>query len=181
MTIVAIVSLGLSGFSCDEPLPLHTEPGTLFNGVLSVRYISKSQTLLINITVKNIFDETLQDTASLNGSIQIVMSGSPQYQRTIAIDRSNLTSRTQISPGSNILTVISGDSLTFSYQWNFATDNNISLPSDVFVKVPDTQFPGRFVSLPVTFLLSASIQVFTRTGLVTLFPTSFVFVYDYSA
>ncbi len=178
---IALANLGLSRFSCDESLPPHNEPGTLFNGAISARYVSKNQTLLINLTVKNIFDETLQDTANLTGSIQIVMSGAPEFHRAITIDRSRLTSRTQINPGSNVLTVNSGDSLTFSYQWDFTTDDNVRLPSDVFVKVPDTQFAGRFVSLPVSFLLSASIQVFTRTSLVTLFPATFVFVYDYSA
>jgi hypothetical protein len=177
--VLCLVAICL--IACNETLPPYAEPQTPFSGVIYVRYQSRIQTLTITLTVKSTFDETLQDTAKLAGALQIVLADAPQYSKTVSIDRKNFITYGSLDPQTGLLTVNSGDSLSFVYNWDFVTDNGAVLPTDVFVKQPDPQFPGRTISPPETFIVSGVVQVFTRFGQVTFFPIRFVMNYDYSA
>lgn len=166
--------------SCDEVLPPHTEPQALFRSAIYCHYPSKYQTLALTVTVTNTFDETLQDTARLAGTLEIVMADAPEYRKTITIDRRMFPAYGLYDPQTGIMTVNSGDSLSFVYFWDFFTDNGTYL-RDVFARQPDPKYPGRIVSPPVTFIVSGFIQVFTRFGQVTFSPVRFVMIYDFSA
>ena len=179
MSFLCIVAICL--VSCNESLPPYAEPKVPFNGVISVRYQSNVQTLSITLTVKSTFDETLQDTAGLTGTLQISMANAPEYSKTVTIDRKIITTYGALDPQTGLLTFDSGDSVTVLYKWNFVTDNGTALPSDVFVQQPDPQFPGRTISPPETFIVTGVVQVFKRFGQVTFSPIQFVMNYDYSA
>ena len=167
--------------SCDEPLPPHEDPKSLFQGELNpeYRYIASGSQLWINIFAINTFDETLQAPARLEGTVEIVLERAPEYRKTIALDRTLLVNPSILSQWTGQVTVNAGDTVQFRYRWNFVDDNGIYLPSKVFKKIHDPDFPDIFYADPEKFIIKGSLQVFDKIGQVTFQTVNYVVNYYY--
>jgi hypothetical protein len=175
----------LLNLSCDESLPSYSIPATIFESSISPLFVKTRDgpRLWVYLTVKNTFDETLQDTASLVGSLEIILARDQSIRKTVAFNR-NYIYRNYPYPSTpsidqnNILTFNSGDSLTFLYQWNFMSDNNIFLPQQVFTLTKDPNDPTHLTAAPETFIVRGSVQIFSRIGQVIFEPIDYILYYE---
>lgn len=164
---VAIATLSLS---CNESLPTHVNPNDLFRGETSVFFyapknsLAGSPQLWVYLVIKNDFDEALQDTSALLGSIDISLDRDPHYHKTASLDLSNLLTTDAFDPKTRLLTIGSGDTLALLYRWNFVDDNGIYLPDDVFHLQKDSQCPTRVFASPESFTVKGSLRLYKSTA-----------------
>jgi hypothetical protein len=165
--------------SCDESLPLHEDPKSLFRGELNPEYRYIAGQLWINIFAINTFDETLQAPARLEGTMEIVLERAPEHRKTIALDRTLLVNPSILSQWTGQVTVNAGDTVQLRYRWNFVDDNGISLPDKVFKKIHDPDFPDIYYANPEKFIIKGSFQVFDKIGQVTFQTVNYIVNYYY--
>ena len=185
------VSLALL-LSCDESLPPYSVPGVLFKGSIYPEFVKakSGSALWVFMSVQNTFDETLQDTVQLTGTLEIILARDPTIRKTVTLNQGSLLYHFNTILGfptyanypsinsHNILTVNSKDSVSFFYSWNFVDDNNVNLPAGVFVMHRDTANTVHIYASPETFIVQGSVQVFKKVGLVILQPVSYVVNYE---
>lgn len=182
LSIALIFSLVLWNISCDESLPPHEEPHSLFTGNLRIVYFNNTAKGTINelriyLDARNVFDETLEDSAGLQGTLEIIVARDPVYRKTVMLSSANLVAGGSYDPRTGQLTIDSGDSLTLMYTWNFIDDNGYSIPRDVSGLKKDPQCPTRTYAPPEILIIRGSLLVFRRIGQTTFSPIQYVLNY----
>lgn len=179
--------LGASGMpavflcACDETLPPHDEPLSLFEGTLNpeYHYLGAGSQLWIHLDIRNIFDETLQARERLTGTLEITLQRDPQYHRTVALTGDLVVASPGTTRWNGEMTVNRGDTLKLLYKWDFADDDGVYLPATVFHRHGEPGFPDIYVADPEVFLLKGSFQVFDRTGQLTFATVEYPITYYY--
>jgi hypothetical protein len=189
--LFALLTLLLSlKLTCNESLPPYSAPGSVFKGSIYPRPVTLKgePQLRVLMTAQNIFDETLQDTAKLTGSLEIILASDQSLRKTVTLDTTNLLYHYNMILGyptfSNIpslnehgvLTIDPKDSVSFCYLWNFVTDDNTNLLS-LFHLTPDPRDPFHMLGARTTFIVRGSIQIFTGFGLVAFQPINYILSY----
>jgi hypothetical protein len=165
--------------SCDESLPPHVQPAILFRGVLRPQTVPTHgySALYVWMTVTNIFDETLQAPAAVQGNMVITLERDPSIHKTVTVDKTLLLITDDLRPQGQV-TLNPGDSLAFVFKWtDFIDDNGNSLLTTVFHDLPDPFDPTKRIPVPETFIVRGSLQVFSTFGSVSFQPVELVFQY----
>lgn len=192
LAILFIVSLSFVG--CDEELPPQSNPKDLFISTVSsqYQYVSDARptqsSLDLYIVYKNLYEETLEDFASLKGTIKIEWTVSPEERgaiipyRTDVLTVDNLFQAEGYNFANNRLSIDPGDSIILRYRWNLKTDDSTNLMSQVKYTVdnsctvnanPQGDPGNRFVSAKQPFRVTASFTIFQRGGAVVTSPQQF--------
>ena len=154
---LSVLVLAVFDLSCNESLPPHEDPKSLFQGTLKAEYhpgvVYGGSQLWIYLYVINTFDETLQNYGMMKGTLDIVLSRDPNYHRSVSLDWANLVNGVTTDPRTGQIVVNREDTVTLLYKWDFVDDNGVWLPSTVFRGFEKVIISGTF-------------QVFDKTGLV---------------
>ncbi|MBP6672303.1 MAG: hypothetical protein KA247_04110 [Bacteroidetes bacterium] len=190
--VLLITSLVIVG--CDEELPPQSNPKELFISSITSQYQYTSDarptqsSIDVYIVYKNFYEETLEDFASLKGTIKIEWVVSPEERgaiipyRTDVLTVDNLFQAAGYNFSTNRLSIDPGDSVILRYRWNLKTDDSTNLMSQVKYSVdkgcsvnanPQGDPGYRFVSSKQPFLVTASFTIFQRGGIVVTSPQQF--------
>jgi hypothetical protein len=189
-----IVVLPVIFSACDEELPPQNNPENLFISSASsqYQYVSDSKptqsSIDIYVVYKNFYDETLDDFASLKGTIKVEWLAAPEERgaiipyRTDQLTIDNLFHANGYNFSTNRLSIDPNDSIILRYRWNLKTDDSTNLMSqvkyavdrDCIVNANSQNDPGfRFVSAKQQFRVTASFTIFQRGGTVVTSPQQF--------
>lgn len=151
---------------CDESLPPYREPEQPFEAIVRGDYTLSAidNSMKVYLTVKNVFDETLEGTASFRGTVEIVSARDPRIQKTFQIRAQNLIQAPGYTPSTGRLRFDPGTSLVFLFSWDFLDDRNVDVRSQFFRFVQDASCSARCLALPEPWILTANVSVFDKTG-----------------
>ncbi len=168
-TCIGIV-VAMSG--CDESLPPRNNPTVLFKGDVSSLYIysASENDYRITVDVTNIYSETFQDTASVAGTLEIILKKDPQYHKTVSLSIANLVSTLEYDSSTSLFTIDPEKKVTFLSIWDLVDDNRVDLSTSLFQYQTDPSCPQRLKSGPETFILKGSIQLADDGGIITFGP-----------
>ncbi len=174
---ILLVSLLTFVGGCKESLPPRNDPADILQGTIEGLYVltANENTLKLFLSVRNTYDETLQDTASLRGVFHIVLARDTSYQKTVALADSNLIEGTY-DRISGVLTLDPNAIVRLRYTWNFIDDYGRDL-REIFHYQPDPQCTDRQLALKEVFVLQGSIRVYRRTTILFPTPVSFSLCY----
>lgn len=168
--------------SCHEFLPPRLDPKNVFEGTIEGRYVLAASENAIEVCLKatNIFDETLQSTALLDGTLVIVFNSDTSYHKTVILGPRYLFSGNYDSV-THILTIDPGSSIHLKYVWNFIDDRGRDLRREVFQYFTDSSCAFRKIALQESLRMRAELKVFNHTDVVNFGPVDFTFshVSDY--
>ncbi|MGH2569551.1 MAG: hypothetical protein ACRDGA_14530, partial [Bacteroidota bacterium] len=102
--------------ACDEALPPYDVPEKVFEGSVFAGYqilTPGDNSLKVFVSIKNLFDETLQDRAVLSGSLEIASLRDPRVKKTFSLNTANLLYARSYNSVSRFLTLDTGDSVVF--------------------------------------------------------------------
>ncbi len=189
-----LLLLSFTMFGCDEELPPQSNPKELFISSVSSQYQYASDarptrsSIDVYIVYKNFYEETLEDFASLKGTIKIEWVVSPEERgaiipyRTDVLTVDNLFQAAGYNFSTNRLSIDPGDSVILRYRWDLKTDDSTNLMSQVKYSVdngcsvnanPQGDPGNRFVSAKQPFRVTASFTIFQRGGVVVTSPQQF--------
>lgn len=183
------IALMFSSHSCDEPLPPYQDPQKLFEARIDGEYwLSDTEhSLRVYLRVTNVFDETLEGPASLNGSIVISSAKYPNVQKTLLLSRLNLTNPRGYDPNTGSLRIDSKETMIFRATWDFVEDKVIddsgrnlagdSVTASFFTYIEDKTCKWRKLARPEDFILQGTLKILYRTAPVTAGPTVFPFCF----
>ena len=168
-SIVVAVSGLLVLFGCDEQLPPYAKDPDVLAGTIRPNYVlSMTENVLkVRIVVTNIYDETLEGSAVLNGYGQIVLARKRELRKTFQLTRSDRISGGSFNPQTGELIFDPGDSLVFQYTWDFITDDSTDLRTSEFQYYVDPSCPSRMIAYGERFEASATVAIFDRVAVVT--------------
>ncbi|MFZ4621365.1 MAG: hypothetical protein ACOYNS_12465 [Bacteroidota bacterium] len=193
LPFVIVLSSFLST-GCDEELPPQNDPRDLFFSTAFTQYKYASDarptqsSVDIFIVYKNYFDETIEDFASLKGTIRIEWLVPPADRgavvpfRTDELTIGNLFQADGYNFVTNRLTIDPKDSIILRYRWDLKTDDSTnlltqvkySLDQDCTVKAnPQGDAGFRAVSAKQLFRVTAVFSIFQRGGTVITSPQQF--------
>lgn len=162
--------------SCDESLPPRIEPERFLkasvyvapNSVVNVFIDSNASGFPITINgssgslglvLKSFFNEVLEDKPFIKGEIDVWLTSQPTIRTSVLLTEINVD-YPYIEPG-GFLTLLPGDSVSMSKQWNHIADVGRGFWNFVQLRgrVDGT---GRFYfeSAPVRFTATASMQIY---------------------
>ncbi len=179
--LLILAALGITGISCSESLPPYRSPEDIFEGKIWGKYVLTQNENCIKVyaAVRNLYDETVQSTAVLQGRIEIIWSKDMNIRKTVIINASNLVYARNYNRTTGVLTLDPGDSLCLEYSWDLVADNGVNLissSSEFFIYLPDTTCKsGRMIAREQTFMLRGELTVFSQVASVWFGLTTFTF------
>ncbi len=205
------VMLALLALRCEETRPPRQQPenvlvgssdlvggtlGSTFNVTYSWVKVSPYRYSLVPTSVDpalvvahltNNYDEVLQDSAYVVGTLSIWDRDNPTYKRTIDLSRASI-SPSPTMPG-HLLTVLPGASVALTASWDHKTDTLIAgaAPKWFWEGAPvasvtierDRRGFYRYVKTtePIRLAMQSTVQVFARAGRVTSPVDTFAVTY----
>jgi len=169
LIVWALLCLSLS---CDESLPPRNDPTILVVANLESLYsigVTANQ-LYLTVNVKNVYDEAIQDTEQISGTLEIALSRNLQYRKTVQLSRNNLLTVSAYDGATHQLTVNSGQTIQLRYGWDFSTEVQGSSPADFFHFYRDVECPFRQFAYKEVFKVQGTVQLFKSVGPVTFGP-----------
>ena len=178
---IAFFFVAFASVCCNESIPGYEAPDHVLESAVSATYIvsPSSNYLKIVVTVKNVFDETLSDSASIHGMLEILLSRRPEIRKTVTLSDTGMPSTPAYDRRTKVLTLDPGQSFDLVYSWNFVDDMALSLSDSVFRKFADTTCGGieRFIALPEQFTLQGNVVVYQKTSGTSFGPAYFKMCY----
>lgn len=191
-TYLGLPVLLLTG-SCSEQLPLREDLSDQITiGLMSKYYVVPGSSvsgdagmLQFFIVVKNRLDETLDDIARLNGTLEVTWQPPKDREpnitltRTFTLSHANIFSSPQYDPVTRRITLQPGDSLTLRVIWNMKT-NDSSYLLMYMNAVSDSScyvhhFGGtwnRRITGRQRFMATASVRLFDRLAVLRAVPVT---------
>jgi hypothetical protein len=163
--------------SCDESLPPYQNPSNVLEGNAKAEYVLSyaENSMHVSFTVKNVYEETFQDQAPLNGTLVMTSKRDSTVQKTFHLTPDNITYAANYSKETRILTLDPGDSVVLSSTWNFIDDAGEDLRLRFFRYAPDTSCSGRYIAPDETFVLQGSMKVYDKLADVKGGPIEYTF------
>lgn len=166
--------LALFFISCDESLPTRSVP----ENTLAIQSFTVSQGLAGNgrfilpmrITIRNIYDETFEDSVLVNGQIRAWWKAQPTVGATLRVGNGNLAPQSKLRNG--VLKLDAGEDIYIDQTWFFFTDNN----EDILDKLDYSQnnIQGNFIYAdPDTFVFEAVVRLYGQLGPLVSSPVEF--------
>lgn len=178
---------------CDEELPPQNNPTELFTSNTSIQYqynpdSRPTQSAMdIYIVYKNFYDESLDDFASMKGTISIEWIAPPEERGDIDTKRNdvltldNLFYASKYDFSTNKIIIDARDSIILRYRWDLKTDDSsnimlhakVSADRNCYVAYQDGAIGPRGVSTKQQFRISARFTIFQRGGTIITSPDQF--------
>lgn len=171
-----ILSVALAGlvFSCDESLPPRRSPTDFLKWELSI--VGAGQPLVIRdwapvnfqggirFRVTNLYDEVLQDSAVLEGRVQVWIKGRPQIRSEFPVTILDLMTRKMVA--GRILTIGVDSTLEMVHVWDYFDDKSDRPMWQYTTLYPDQTEGGTPFcrSDPITLVFRCSLRIFKRFG-----------------
>lgn len=151
--------------SCEESLPPRQDPTDLFKVQLSSTYLytQLSNSVIVNVTAINQFDETISDHADISGSIIVTSARDSSVHKTYPVSSANLI-HGDYDAIKGILTINPGDSVVFQIYWDFTDDNGESLADNFFHYSVDRTCQQRMIAQLETFEIAAKAKLYSNLG-----------------
>jgi hypothetical protein len=176
LNAVLIAVIGLSTLflsTCKEALPEYHRPAIVLSAHLTPNYslTATENTLHFFITVKNIYDETLEGFLSVKGQVQFISRADPSIIKTFEVTRSNIATASWHFLKTGEVSFDPGGTAVFDVAWDLTqrplTDDSgrdlttglLGLRTD-----PECLQSHRLKSDPQEFLIQSNIELFDRTG-----------------
>jgi hypothetical protein len=167
---ITVLSLALS--TCKESLPVYHAPANMFQARLTPFYglTASENKLHIFVVVQNIFDETLEGEASINGRVQLVSTADPNVVKTFTLGPGNILHAPGYHPGTGMLTFNARDTIIFDASWDLGQrplldDAGKDLTAGLLHLGTDPACPmDRTISDPQNFSVEGFVQLFDRSG-----------------
>ena len=177
LLILTVVSVTIN--SCDENLPPYRDPSDLMEGKIEGQYVLtiSDNSVKVFVTIRNVFDETLEGHAPLEGAIEIESLRDPRLRKSVPLRVANMISVHGYNSSLGLLTIDPGDSIRLGYSWNLIADNGTDLRSQFFRYTPDATCQDRLIANEETFILRGELKVFDRLPAVRCGPAGFAFCY----
>jgi len=161
--------------ACSEHLPEYADPHDLLSGSLAVQYVmAERNEIVVSVMVRNLYDETLQDTAVFSGTCDITFRRDPSKHKTLAITSANLQWGDYNST-TRILTLDPGETMIMAARWDFVCDDSTDLRTSAFRYIVDPTCRFRHVALSEELDVTLSVTVFKQTAPLELGPMSVSF------
>jgi len=153
-------------------LPAYRAPGNIFQVRLNPLYslTASENKLHILLVVQNVYDETLEAEASMNGRVQLVSAADPSVVKTFTLGPGNILTARGYHPGTGILTFNPRDTIIFDASWDLSQrplldDAGKDLTVGLLHLDTDPECPtGRKRSVPQDFIVEGFVQLFDRSG-----------------
>ena len=163
--IVFLVSALLILGPCDETLPPYTEPEVFLEGAITGQYllsVAFGNRVSVQFSVKNIYEETLDETVQMRGFIELRSVRRPDIKKTFSLTGGNV-----ILGGYNRqtgqLTINPQDSIVFSVSWDVSTDDRgVDPRGELFTFYEDPICSLRCIAVREDFILSGEVHVFNQ-------------------
>ena len=171
---ILVVLSCLSSGSCDETLPLREDPERVLEGAVECAYVltALDNSLKIYLTVKNVFDETLQEYPRLTGKISITSVRDESVQKVFTIASTSLITAPAYNPATDILTLNPQETIRFGVSWNLTDDSGRDLRTSFFRYIldpscdgspkPDGATPARCLAFTEEFKIEGEVTVFKQ-------------------
>jgi hypothetical protein len=126
------------------------------------------------VTVSNVFDEALDGQASLRGTLRIAWDRNNEYGKTFSITPANVISARHYNRTTGRLMILPGDSIRLGVSWDFVADDGRRI-EDWMSYHRDPTCSQRFITVPLTFTISAELKVFDVAGFVVAQSSKAIF------
>lgn len=157
--------------ACSEHLPPYDDPSDLLSGTMEVQYVmAERNEIVVSLMVRNLYDETLQDTAIFAGTCEITLVRNPSLRKTVVLSSANLQWGDYHS-STRILTIDPGENVIMAAHWDFICDDSTDLRASVFRYIEDPTCRYRHVAQTEELVVRASLQLFSQMPPVELGPT----------
>ena len=165
--ILVLTVFSLLGFSCGETLPPFRDPLDVFDAQHEALYVisGSDNSLKAFVYLINVFDETFDGRAAIDGTVTIEWASNPSFRKTYRVTPNNILSG-KYTPGTNTLTIDSRDTLKFIFSWNFIDDNGRDI-RDMATYHTDPSCQQRRISDPLTFTIRSEVKVFEKINFVS--------------
>jgi hypothetical protein len=173
--------------SCEESLPPQQEPPVAlranlqvlaFGPYVSIRNGAPTGTSgAFEVTVTNIYDDVLQDSATVEVTLEVWLKDRPEIRTVVQADVGNLTTDSLVL--GNIMTLEPNSTAIVLKQWNHRTQE--SIPFWDYVPTYLTYSTGGIpfcLSDPVHFVVRGSVRLFKYAPPLTLPDQEFSLVYQ---
>jgi hypothetical protein len=173
--------------SCDESLPPRDEPVNFLLITCSMDYYKTRYEEWVYLTVRitNNYTEVFSDTTSIYGSIELIKTDDPSFQKHIDLTVADLkqqyfntltgqyvTSRAEYSAASKVLTLPIGQAAVVQYKWNLMSDDSVDLRKIVTFS-PDAANPSLLRTKELPFTVNAGVKVYKKFPMLYLqIPTT---------
>jgi hypothetical protein len=176
ITVALAMALAVS-MSCDESLPPYQNPSNVLEGKTRAQYVLSyfENSMHVSLIVRNVYEETFQAQAVLNGTLVITAKRRPRIQKTFHLTANNITYAANYDKATRVLTIDPQDSVVFSSSWDFIDDAGEDLRLTFFRYVADTSCYGRVIAPDETFVLQGSVKVYDRLPDVSGGPIEYTF------
>ncbi|MFA6468421.1 MAG: hypothetical protein WCW35_05945 [Bacteroidota bacterium] len=187
-TLLPIAGILFITSGCEDLLPVYIEPDNIFEASLVsvdstlvqyyetdekdltpegpiINYQSFTSDFRISVSVKNLYEETLQNTAAVSGKLEIWNELHPEEKATIPITTSNIASGSGYNASTNSITLNPNEKLFFTIRWNYRFDSKKWLHQTVG-SIGQQAISARswYLFYPLVHLKSrATIQLFKNT------------------
>jgi hypothetical protein len=155
---------------CNEELPARVEPSDILSGNIQGEYLFNpfENVMLVTMTVRNDYEETLDGIALFNGKIKIAVARDTSLHKTFDINASNVTFLRvkRWNPLTRQLTLDPHDTIKIAVKWNWVTDDGRDLTRSYFQYSPHPDCKDyRLKADSVTFDLYGELKLFDKTNL----------------
>lgn len=175
--------------SCNESLPVREDLTRLFSTTVSSGFFRTNGVnyLRFFVTVKNTSDETIQERASIHGTMDVAwlpstagQTGGRDVKRTFTINSTNIFRSSGYNASTGMLLLPSNDSIVFVVYWNMRSNDSTFLPhlwsfaldNQCDVRYANNVVRNRKVYLRQQFQMSASVKLFDRLAFLYSAPTT---------
>lgn len=160
---VCIIGIFLILMKCEESLPSYQSPSDL----LAIRQMQaevggvERSTLVFDIKGVNNYDDTLQDTARVSGTLDVWFPSHENWRITLPITNADLKPPSRLI--GRLLTIDPGDTFRVQVSWNLLLQSG----EDILVQIPDDYFyekTGTHYTKAEDLKYQASFTLFRQAG-----------------
>ncbi|GEM_PF-3382682 len=153
--------------------PMITYSHLDFNDVNTTRVTFGSPQPIFQVGLKNVSDETVEDAAEINGTLEVWYTEIPDVKVTLPLNATTINS-SYYDETTGIITLDPGQTFWLKVFWNFRLDDK----SWVFtkLKVQKEEAGGRMTRThtPTQFSARASVQLFSKLAPSRSAPATFI-------
>lgn len=133
--------------------------------------------LKFDVTVMNVFDETLADTVGgFQGTLTLWIARDPDHRKTITITPRDIELSPRVDPVRGTLTLDPGDSVLMEFTWDLVADGGYDLRDSLLSYGLDPTCDYRIVADRESAMAQLDLVVFEQVQSVTVrSSTSFCF------
>ena len=151
--------------ACEEQLPAYEDPRNVFSVTIHADYMYRigDNSVHFYLTFVNKYDETLADTARMDGSLTVTLARDPSFVRTFTLTPAQLYFARSYDSGTRELRVDPGDSIVFRVRYDFIDDQGRMLLNEGLKMNEDKDCGLRMVSDRELFVVKGGAIIFSRT------------------